>query len=132
METVLMPMTNFEFMRPKWPELADLCGFAEVYVHTDPASAMIKLRTFVESIVQRIYEENNLPREYNSSLNDLMSGDAFLAAVPPVIVQSFHLIQLKFQNTQEMIGLIRIEFDYYDLSDELLARSVFVEIIDEV
>ena len=88
-----MPSTNFEFMRPKWPELSDLCGFAEVYVHADPASALIKLRTFVETIVQGIYEENSLPREYNSSLNDLMNGDAFLAAVPPVIVQSFHLIR---------------------------------------
>ncbi|WP_231715586.1 DEAD/DEAH box helicase family protein [Desulfosarcina widdelii] len=88
-----MPSTNFEFMRPNWPELADLCGFAEIYAHTDPASALIKLRSLVENIVQRIYEENQFPKEYNASLNDLMTGDTFRAAVPPVVVQSFHLIR---------------------------------------
>ena len=114
-----MTSTNFEFLRLKWPELADLCGFAEVYAHNDPASALLKLRTFVETIVQLIYEENRFPQEYNSSLNDLMNGEAFLAAVPPVIVQSFHLIRRwgnraahgRTVNSSEALKALRDAFD---------------------
>jgi hypothetical protein len=33
----LMKSKNFEFLRPSFPELADLGGFAERYVFSDPA-----------------------------------------------------------------------------------------------
>ena len=39
-----MKSENFEFLRKDWPVLASLGGFAEAYAHTDPASAMVKLR----------------------------------------------------------------------------------------
>ena len=41
-----MKSLNFEFLRPKWKELALLGGFAEQYVGPDPASAAVKLRAF--------------------------------------------------------------------------------------
>jgi type I restriction enzyme R subunit len=33
-----MRATNFEFLRPHFPELADLGGFAEHYARPDPSS----------------------------------------------------------------------------------------------
>jgi type I restriction enzyme R subunit len=42
----LMKSTNFEFLRPSFPELADLGGFAERYTYSDPSSALVKLRMF--------------------------------------------------------------------------------------
>lgn len=38
-----MKSVNFEILRPRWPETAELGGFAEAYVHSDPASALIEL-----------------------------------------------------------------------------------------
>ena len=38
--------------------------------------------------------------------------------------------RLNFPKAQEMIDLIHVEFDYYDISDELLAKEDFVEIIE--
>ena len=44
-----MKSTNFEFLRPSFPELADLVVVAECYTFSDPASALIKLRMFAET-----------------------------------------------------------------------------------
>src|SRR5438270_447543 len=43
-----MISTNFEFLRPVWPELAGLGGFAESYARPDPVAALVKLRNFGE------------------------------------------------------------------------------------
>ena len=37
--------------------------------------------------------------------------------------------RLNFPKAHEMIDLIHVEFDYYDISDELLAKEDFVEIV---
>lgn len=38
--------------------------------------------------------------------------------------------RLNFPKAQEMIDLIQVDFDYYDISDELLAKEDFVEIVE--
>ena len=88
-----MKSTNFEFLRERWPELASLGGFAEHYAATDPAGAMVKLRTFVESLIQRIYDEKGLPRPITTSLYDLMTSKEFKAAIPSVVINVFHSIR---------------------------------------
>lgn len=88
-----MKSINFEVLRDKWPELASLGGFAETYSHTDPSSALVKLRAFVESLVDRIYRFHELPRPYQSSLNDLLNNHAFKVAVPSVILNTLHIIR---------------------------------------
>ncbi len=88
-----MKSTNFEFLRERWPELASLGGFAEHYAATDPAGAMVKLRTFVESLIQRIYDEKGLPRPFTTSLYDMMASKEFKAAIPSVVINVFHSIR---------------------------------------
>ena len=44
-------------------------------------------------------------------------------------VETFVDHRLNFPKAQEMIDLIRVEFDYYDISDELLAKEDFFEIV---
>lgn len=50
-----MKSQNFEFLRPHWPELASLCGYAEQYMTSDPQSALVKLRCFGEKWVAITY-----------------------------------------------------------------------------
>jgi type I restriction enzyme, R subunit len=52
-----MKSENFEILRPRWPELAALGGFAEAYAHDDPASALVKLRLFAENLTKDIRKE---------------------------------------------------------------------------
>jgi hypothetical protein len=47
----MMKSVNFEFLRDRRAVLADLAGFAERYAHEDPASSLIKQRSFVEQAV---------------------------------------------------------------------------------
>ncbi|MGH7283865.1 MAG: DUF4145 domain-containing protein, partial [Polyangiaceae bacterium] len=91
--TALMKSQNFEFLRPKHPELADLGGFAEAYARPDPAGALVKLRRLIEDIVSNIYESYRLPRPYDASLLDLLTETSFRSAVPEVVQAKFHAIR---------------------------------------
>lgn len=53
---------NFEMLRRKWPEIADLGAMAERYVYDDPETSLVKLRNMVELIVRWIYREERLPK----------------------------------------------------------------------
>jgi type I restriction enzyme R subunit len=89
----LMKSQNFEFLRPRHRELADLGGFAEAYARPDPASALVKLRSFIENVVAIIYETYRLPRPYTDSIFDLLGESAFRATVPDVVQGKFHFIR---------------------------------------
>ena len=92
-EDALMKSQNFEFLRPRHPELADLGGFAEGYAHPDPASALVKLRSFIENVVALIYETYRLPRPYTDSVFDLLNETPFRAAVPDVVLGKLHSVR---------------------------------------
>lgn len=89
-----MKSANFEFLRPNWKELALLGGFAEQYVHADPPSAAVKLRSFAEQIVEFIWHKARLPQLYQANLNDKLNSDAFRSAVPRVVVSKLHALRL--------------------------------------
>jgi len=89
-----MKSTNFEFLREKWPELASLGGFAEQYAWPDPAGALVKLRTYIESLIHRFYDENSLGKPLQASLIDLLTQGEFKQSVPPVVLGAFHSIRL--------------------------------------
>lgn len=89
-----MNSKNFEILRKRWPELANLGGFAERYAHADTSSSLIKLRTFAEHLVEGIYQTHNLPLPYQRNLFDLLAEDAFRDTVPKVVLNKLHQIRL--------------------------------------
>ena len=89
-----MESRNFEFLRDRWPELSSLGGFAEKYAWPDPSSALVKLRTYVESMVHRFYDEHGIPAPPSDSLIELLNGDEFKQSVPSVVLNAFHSIRL--------------------------------------
>ncbi len=94
MDRTIMQSINFEFLRARWPELADLGGFAEQYAWPDPTGALVKLRAFIESLVHRFYDEHELNRPLQSTLLDLLKQEEFKQAVPSVVLNTFHSIRL--------------------------------------
>ncbi len=74
-----MKSQNFEFLRARRATLADLAGFAERYVYDDPASSLIKQRSFVEHAVAAIYASYRLRPPYSDNLNDLMNESRFVS-----------------------------------------------------
>lgn len=88
-----MKSENFEFLRRRRAVLADLAGFAERYVHTDPSSSLLKQRSFVEQAVAAIYESYRLAPPYSDNLNDLMNAEPFRRAVPDVVQNKLHTVR---------------------------------------
>jgi type I restriction enzyme R subunit len=89
-----MKSLNFEFLRADSPELASLAGFAEQYAFADPPSALVKLRTFLEQLVEGIYDRLGLQRPVQPNLLDLLNESAFTSAVPEVVRTSMHAIRM--------------------------------------
>lgn len=81
----IMQSRNFEFLRPEHGQLADLGGFAEHYVHSDPASALVKLRLFGEQLTTAFYVHFGIPRPVKANFMDLLETDAFKDSVPSVV-----------------------------------------------
>lgn len=90
-----MESKNFEMLRERWPELSDLGAFAEEYAHSDPSSALIKLRTFCEQIVEGIYHNHNLPLPNQRTLFDLLSEDSLKDVVPKVVLDKLHQLRIE-------------------------------------
>ena len=78
---------NFEFLREKHSELADLGGFAEKYAWTDPMGSLVKMRLFAERMVKLIYETNGFHRGPYDNFVDLLNNDEFRHATPRVVLE---------------------------------------------
>ncbi|MGE3844107.1 MAG: DUF4145 domain-containing protein, partial [Vicinamibacterales bacterium] len=88
-----MKSRNFEFLRQRREPLADLAGFAERYAHEDPASSLIKQRSFVEHVVAALYEVYGLRPPFSDNLNDLMTAEPFRQSVPEVVQNKLHALR---------------------------------------
>lgn len=114
-----MKSRNFEFLRAERAELAALGAFAEQYTFPDPASALVKLRTFAEQVVLGIYQNLGLPRPAQADLIGLLNNDAFRAAVPRVVLDKLHVLRVKGNraahgqqaNTPTALELLKEAFD---------------------
>lgn len=84
---------NFEFLRNNWPELADFGAYAEEYAFSDPQSALIKLRSYGEFMVNFIYQALNLPCLPKASFHDKLVGTDFGQLAGTAILQKFHAIK---------------------------------------
>jgi type I restriction enzyme R subunit len=94
----LMKSINFEFLRPKWPELSGLGGFAEAYAHSDPVGSIAKLRVFGEQIVEWIHHHERLPKPFRANLNDLLHNQPFKDVVPEVVLSKLHALRMEGNN----------------------------------
>src|SRR5262245_20729197 len=89
-----MKSANFEILRDRWPELAELGGFAEAYAHADPASALVKLRLFAENLTKDIYRDLRLPKPEQPTFADLLINHAVSAITPKVILDKLHALRI--------------------------------------
>lgn len=93
-----MKSINFEFLRPKWPELAGLGGFAEAYAHPDPVGSISKLRVFCEQVVEWIHHDQRLPKPFQANLNDLLHNQPFKDVIPEVVLAKLHALRMEGNN----------------------------------
>lgn len=90
-----MDQSNFSFIKRYQPSLYELAARAESYVHSDPQSALVKLRCFAEAFVGYIYRELKLPTYGAKKLAEKIENAAFVDAVEDCVVDKLTLIRLK-------------------------------------
>jgi len=83
----MIESVNFEFLRSRHPEMADLGGFAEQYVWTDPMGSLTKMRLFAEQMVKSIYRLHRLQCNYSDTFVDLLNNDEFKHITPRVVLE---------------------------------------------
>ncbi|HEV3437048.1 MAG TPA: DEAD/DEAH box helicase family protein, partial [Gemmata sp.] len=90
-----MPSTNFEFLRktPDFAILADLAGLAEAYAQPDAVAAVVKLRTFGETLTLALYSRFRLTKPIQANFNDLLVLHGFQEVVPSFVVTILHAIR---------------------------------------
>ncbi|MDP6599566.1 MAG: DEAD/DEAH box helicase family protein [Candidatus Poribacteria bacterium] len=89
-----MESINFHFLNDSYPELAELGGFAEHYIHSDPSGALVKLRLFTEVMVKRLYDHNGLKRSEGDELKGSIDREDFKAAVPVSVIYKLHALRM--------------------------------------
>ena len=89
-----MTSLNFEFLRSKWPHLAELGGMAEQFVQSDPQISTAKMRIFVEQMLVGLYRQLGFAFAPRPSLIDLLEGDEFKAQTPKVVLLKLDAIQI--------------------------------------
>ncbi|MDP3009051.1 MAG: AAA family ATPase [Methylococcales bacterium] len=89
-----MQSINFEHLRAKWFDLAELGADAENYIFSDPQSAVIKLRCFAELIVGHIYRDLCLPSNENANFFERLDDENFKSAVNRPILDKLHAIRI--------------------------------------
>lgn len=88
-----MNSRNFEFLRPHNRELAELGGFAERYVYSDPASALMKLRLFGENLVADFLQNYKIGTLPQTSFLELLQMLESQSLVPPVVLNKLHALR---------------------------------------
>lgn len=84
---------NFEPLRPTHADLANLGGYAEHYVHADPESALVKLRSFAERMVDYLYNRLRLPRAPQSSFIDLLNNSSLAMVADSLVLDKLHALR---------------------------------------
>lgn len=85
---------NFKFLEQRLPELAVLADFAEKYIYNDPASCLVKLRSYVEQIVKITYKELDIQNPEKTTLIDLMQNDSFIESIPKEVLNKLHSLRI--------------------------------------
>lgn len=87
-------MSNFDFLKDEYPELAKLAYLAECYYKNDPVSSLAKMRTFCEYIVKDIYiQEAPIPND--TKFADLIRFCRNKELIPDKIANLIDIIRIK-------------------------------------
>ncbi|MFZ2964886.1 MAG: DUF4145 domain-containing protein, partial [Rhodoglobus sp.] len=87
-------MSNFDFLRAGWPEIAEEARRAEHYTNGDPRSSLFYARRSIELMVNWLYRADaTLRKPYKNDLAALLYEPSFKRLVGPGIHTKLDLIR---------------------------------------
>ena len=94
MEVAEVRSQNFQPLQKRWPQLYEHANFAEKYAHTDPHTAIMKLRCFAEQLVGILYKELSLPCERSDGFFEKLKSNIFIEVIDENILEKLHAIRM--------------------------------------
>ncbi|MDT8389173.1 MAG: type I restriction-modification system endonuclease [Lentisphaeria bacterium] len=86
-------MSNFEFLREQWAELADLAELAEKCLHRDANTTLIKLRLFAETQARYLIAYENLNEPFDGKQISRLHLLQNKGTIPENLAPLFHSIR---------------------------------------
>lgn len=87
-------MSNFDFIRQGWPELAEQARRAEHYVVGDPRTSLFYARRTLEAAVEWAFRvDASLGQAYRDDLNARLHDASFMHLVGPAVLDKMHIIR---------------------------------------
>lgn len=101
-------MTNFDFIRADWPEIAAEAIRAERYAHGDPRGSMFYARRTVELIVTWLYRADAaLHPPYKDDLSSLLHEPTFKQLVGPAVLAKLNFIRKRGNDAVHRVTVLR-------------------------
>ena len=85
--------SNFQFLRDKFPALAELGGLAEKYLYTDANSCLMKLGQIGESVVNLIYSYDKIPSLVGENAASRIVRLKNLGQIDTVLSEQLHALR---------------------------------------
>ena len=90
-----MPSSNFIFLQKEFPILYNIGLAAEYNLHTDPVTALFKLRQLGERISELLFDEHHLDFPYDNSFHNRIKTLELEKILPRTITDILYLIKDK-------------------------------------
>ena len=108
-------MSNFEFLKNEYPELAELGAIAEELIDTDAASCLTKLRLIAEYIAKDIYFRYFHEKSYEKQIDLLKELEPYI----DYKYMEHYISELEEERISELEAYLKINgFDDYELTQE--------------
>jgi type I restriction enzyme R subunit len=111
-------MSNFDFLKSKWPDLAATGRQAEGYLNTDPNAAIFKTRLYAEKLIDLFLVYFKIDIDFNANFHEKISCLGRIKGINPAVVDLFTLVR--------RIGNKAVHTDYGDIKDaKECIKSIF-------
>lgn len=111
-------MSNFNFLKSKWPDLAATGRQAEGYLNTDPNAAIFKTRLYAEKLIDLFLVYFKIDIDFDANFYEKISCLGRIKSINPAVVDLFTLVR--------RIGNKAVHTDYGDIKDaKECIKSIF-------
>lgn len=90
-----MTSSNFHFIKEEFPLLFNLRNSAEYNLHTDPGTALMKLRQFAEHLTELIYEAVGMEFPDDNRFHMRTQKLSYEKVLPEIVKDFFYNVRVK-------------------------------------
>ncbi len=86
-------MSNFDFLKSKWPDLSATSRLAEEYLYSDPNASIFKTRLFAEKLINLFLVYYRIDIDFDTNFYEKISHLGRIKNINPAVVDLFTLVR---------------------------------------